>query len=266
MRILERDAQSVAIFGESAGIAAQALFNSTAALTEPFGPELPAMLVLQYGNQLGQLLQELLLLRDGWRVEFWSWDNLRRTFKCSKRASAGNLESVEDLLNVSEELSAISQSLSLSSSTASAAPIISAVLLSPENQVSLAWCDMQSFRIGYLQFADNSLLTNLEAALIQLGVRELLFAKESQNEKLLQIASAFNLVCEPLKSVEFFSCDDSAVVEADLARLLGVDKMKMPEVPLECAKAMKGLALYLNVSECKRNLFTFDSSLEWIAT
>lgn len=249
MRILERDVQSVAVFGESAEIAAQALFNSTAALTEPFGPEVPAMLTLQYGNQLGQLLQDLLLLRDGWRVEFWAWDNLRRTFKCSKRASAGNLESVEDLLNVSEELSEISQSLSMSSSTASASPIMAAVLLSQENQVSLAWCDMQSFRIGYLQFADNSLLTNLEAALIQLGVRELLTAKEGQNEKLLQIAAACNLVCEPVKTAEFFSCDEATVVEADLARLCGMDKMKMSELPLECAKALKGLALYLNVSK-----------------
>ena len=247
MRILERDAGSIALFGEAAQLAAQALFNSTAALTEPFGPDVAPMLTLQQGTQVGQLLQEFLLLRDGWRVEFWSWDSLRRAFKCTKRASAGNLESVEDLLNISEELvGEVSQSLS-SASSSSASPVIASVVMSQEGQLSLAWCDMQSFRIGYLQFTDNSLLTVFESALIQLGVRELLVQKESLNEKVSQIASACNLVCEALKSTEFFSCDSSQAVEADLARLVGTDRMKMSEIPFDCARALKCLMSYLNV-------------------
>lgn len=247
MRILERDSGSIALFGETAQLAAQALFNSTAALTEPFGPDVPPMLTLQQGIQVSQLLQEFLLLRDGWRIEFWSWDSLRRAFKCSKRASAGNLESVEDLLNVSEELNEISQSLS-SSTSVSASPVIASLLLNQEGVVSLAWCDMQSFRIGYLQFPDNSLLTVLESALIQLGVRELLIPKESVQEKISQIVSACNLVCETLKSSEFFSCENVESVEADLARLVGLDKIKVNEVPLDCAKTLKCLMAYLNVS------------------
>ncbi len=248
LRILERDSGSIALFGETAQLAAQALFNSTAALTEPFGPEVPSMLTLQQGNQVGQLLQEFLLLRDGWRVEFWAWDSLRRAFKCTKRASAGNLEAVEELLNISEELvSEVSQSVS-SASSSSASPIIAAMMLGQEGQVSLAWCDMQSFRIGYLQFSDNALLTVFESALIQLGVRELLMPKESQQEKVTQIASACNLVCETLKTAEFFSCESSQVVEADLARLIGQDKMKITEIPIDCARALKCLISYLNVS------------------
>lgn len=228
-----------------------ALFNSTAALTEPFGPEVPQMLTLQCGPQVGQLLQEFLLLRDGWRVEFWAWDSLRRGFRSTKRASAGNLEAVEDLLNVSDELNEISQSFSSSSSSsvASASPVIASLLLNPEGLVSLAWCDMQSFRIGYFQFSDNALLTVLESALIQLGVRELLVPKENLQEKVSQIVAACNLVCEALKTTEFFSCDDSQVVEADLARLIGTEKAKMAEVPLGCAKALKALITYLNVSQ-----------------
>lgn len=224
-----------ALFGDEASIAASALFNSTASLTHPFGPDQPTMCVLSHSNQLGLLLQEFLLLRDGWRIEIWSWDAVRRAFKCTKRASPGNLEAVEDLISIGLIENDSSQG-TISSISNSISPVIAALIINStdknDTQISISWCDLSSLRIGFLSFQDNPLLTTLESALIQLGVRDLLVpqSNETVNEKVKQIASASQLVLQSLKPSEFFACEDSKGMEEDLARLIGEDRIRMAEM------------------------------------
>ena len=257
-----------ALFGEEASIAASALFNSTASLTHPFGPDQPAMCVLNHSNQLGLLLQEFLLLRDGWRVEIWAWDAVRRAFKCTKRASPGNLEAVEDLISVglidneSGSQDTIS-SMSSTSSSQSVSPVIAALIINSndknDTQVSISWCDLSSLRIGFLNFQDNPLLTTLESALIQLGVRELLIpqSNDTVNEKVKQIASASQLVLQSLKPSEFFACEDSKGMEEDLARLIGEDRLRITEMSREITKSMRCLFVYLNLLGIDTNIGAF---------
>lgn len=255
-----------ALFGEEASIAASALFNSTASLTTPFGPENATMFVLNHANQLGLLLQEFLLLRDGWRVEIWSWDGVRKSFKCSKRASPGNLEAVEELLMVPESttadiLSSQSQDMSTTSSQ-SVSPVIAAVLVGvndkSDTEVSICWCDLSSMRIGFLSFQDNSLLTTLESALIQLGVRELLIPQSGESyEKVKQIAGACQFVLQSLKPGEFFSCEDSKGMEEDLSRLIGEDRIRMAELTGPLTKTMRCLFVYLNLLGIDSNIGAF---------
>ena len=257
-----------ALFGEEASIAASALFNSTASLTHPFGPDHPSMCVLNHVNQLGLLLQEFLLLRDGWRVEIWSWDVVRRSFKCTKRASPGNLEAVEDLMSSENgDISSqdtINSSIS-SNSSHSVSPVIAAVIVNVndknDTEVSISWCDLSSLRIGHLTFKDNPLLTTLESALIQLSVREVLIPQTQTNgdgtEKVKQICSASQLVLQILKSSEFFSCEDSRGMEEDLARLVGEDRIRMSEMTLSLTKTMRCLFVYLNLLGIDSNIGAF---------
>lgn len=259
LHVMERiESGTFALFGEEASIVVSALFNSTASLTNPFGPDQPAMCVL---NQLGLLLQEFLLLRDGWRVEIWSWDGLRKSFKCTKRASPGNLESVEDLLcaAIGNELQQLSQdTTSTSTSASSASPVIASVLI--DSEVNVSWCDLSSLRIGFLSFQDNPLLTTLESALIQLGVRELLipqFNSSEQYEKVKQIALASQFVLQNLKPSEFFACEDSKGMEEDLARLVGEDRLRMTEMSVPLTKTMRCLFIYLNLLGIDSNIGAF---------
>lgn len=248
-----------AVFGDEAAIVALALFNSTACLTQPFGPEQPSMCVI---NQIGLLLQEFLLLRDGWRIEIWTWDAVRKQFKCSTRASPGNLEAVEDLLyaSIGNELSQDSSSSAIvsSSSSQSISPVIAAVMI--DTEVSISWCDLSTLRIGFLSFQDNPLLTTLESALIQLGVRELLIPQNvsnEQSEKVKQIASASQLVLQTLKPSEFFACEDSKGIEEDLARLVGEDRIRMSELTVPLSKTMRCLFVYLNLLGIDSNIGAF---------
>lgn len=262
------ESSSFVLFGEEASIAATALFNSTASLTQPFGPDGPSMCVLNHSNQLSLLLQEFLLLRDGWRVEIWSWDNVRRSFKCTKRASPGNLESVEDLISIGLiDNSASDPSLSsqdtLLSTQSSVSPVIASLIITitdkNDTMVSISWCDLSSFRIGFLTFPDNPLLTTLESALIQLGVRELLIPQGNQliSEKIKQIASASQLVLQSLKVSEFFSCDDSKGMEEDFSRLIGEDRIRITEMGPETTRTMRCLFVYLNLLGIDSNIGAF---------
>lgn len=260
------DSGTWALFGEEASIVASALFNSTASLTIPFGPENPAMLVLNHANQLGLMLQEFLLLRDGWRVEIWSWDGVRKVFKCVKRASPGNLEAVEEMLMIPsstvDNLSAQSQDSMMSTSSQAVSPVIAAVIVGvnekSDTEVSISWCDLSSMRIGFLSFQDNALLTTLESALIQLGVRELLIPQSGESqEKVKQIAGASQLVLQILKTSEFFSCEDSKGMEEDLSRLIGEDRLRMSELSLPLTKTMRCLFVYLNLLGIDSNIGAF---------
>lgn len=258
------DSGTFAVFGEEAAIVASALFNSTASLTNPFGPEAPAMLAL---NQIGLLLQEFLLMRDGWRVEIWTWDAVRKAFKCSKRASPGNLEAVEeilvDTLNVSNDMSQDTIASSVSVASQAVSPVIAAVIVGSnernDTEIAVSWCDLSSLRIGSLCFQDNSLLTTLESALIQLGVRELLVPHSSTDslEKVKQIASASQIVLQPLKANEFFACDDSKGMEEDLARLVGEDRLRMSEMSGPLTRTMRCLFVYLNLLGVDSNVGAF---------
>lgn len=257
------DSGTFALFGDEAAIVASALFNSTASLTNPFGPDQPSMCVL---NQLGLLLQEFLLMRDGWRVEVWGWDSVRKVFKCSKRASPGNLEAVEELLlDQASDTNCMSQDTTASTVSQAVSPVIAAVIVSQneknDTEVCLSWCDLSSLRIGTLFFQDNSLLTTLESAIIQLGVREVLVPQVSATvdcyEKVKQIASASQLVLQPLKASEFFSCDDSKGMEEDLARLVGEDRLRMSELSGALTKTMRCLFVYLNLLGIDSNVGAF---------
>jgi DNA mismatch repair protein MSH2 len=272
LRLLERqDSNTFVVFGESAEIVSTALFNSTASLVEPFGPEYPAMCVLNNANnssnQLALLLQEFLLLRDGWRIEIWTWDGLRKVFKCTKRASPGNLEAIEDLLTLFDSSNEQISQQSSSSSASSVSPVIAALIVGTgegnDTQISLSWCDLSSMRIGFLSFQDNPLLTTLEASLIQLGVRELLIGssagslKDGNLDKVRQITSASEIVLQSLKSSEFFSCDDTKGMEIDLARLVGEDVVRMSEMSPALSKTMRCLFVYLNLLGVDSNIGSF---------
>ena len=246
-----------ALFGEEAATVASALFNSTACLTQPFGSDQPSMCSL---NRLEPLLQEFLLLRDGWRIEIWTWDGVRKSFKCTKRASPGNLESVEDLLYASIGndliLSPDSSSSVGSVASQSVSPVIASVIV--DNDVSISWCDLSSLRIGFLTFQDNALLTTLESALIQLGVRELLIPQSGESgDKVKQIASASQLVLQSLKNSDFFACEDSRGMEEDLARLVGEERIRMSEMSVPLTKTMRCLFVYLNLLGIDSNIGAF---------
>lgn len=260
-----------ALFGEEASIALMALYDSTASLTTPFGPDHVSMCVLNRSNQFSLFLQEFLLLREGWRVEIWAWEGIRRAFRCIKRASPGNLEAVEDFLTfgVDEKdssqgsLNTVGDNNSTSTPSSSAiSPVIAALIVNGNEkgdvEVSISWCDLSSLRIGFLSFQDNTLLTTLESAMIQLSVRELLVPMSGEStEKVKQIALASQMVLQSLKTSEFFACEDSKGVEEDLGRLVGEERIRMSEMSVPLTKTMRGLFVYLNLLGIDSNIGAF---------
>lgn len=263
LRLYERanainDNAAYVVFNENAVEVSKFLFASTSALQYPFGAESNAPICAVNGaNHLSQVLREFLLERDGWRVEFWAWDGLRKAFRCTKRASPGNIEAVESLM-----LEQDGMDLS-GSSAASVNPVIAAAwpVLGEGGEWSfaLAWCDLTCFSLGLLSFVDNSLLTTFESALIQLGVRELLVPNNNLYDvgKVRQVTEASSIALQQMKAGEYFGAEESGSVEGDLARLTGLERFKLPELSAAAAKCVRCLLTYGSIMHADGNIGSF---------
>jgi len=112
-----------------------------------------------------QFLREA-LMKLGKRVEIWQSPNGRMNWKCTKQASPGNLQDVEEDLGGQIE----------------SAPMIMAVKISAKaseaRNVGVCFADASVRELGVSEFLDNDLYSNFEALLIQLGVRECLVIQD----------------------------------------------------------------------------------------
>ncbi|KAK9473722.1 muts domain V-domain-containing protein [Dipodascopsis tothii] len=165
------------------------------------------------------------LLAQGLKVEIYAASG-KNNWAVSKHASPGNLQAVEDLLQ-----------------TATTAPVIMAVRLATradQKVVGVCFADASVRELGVSEFVDNDLYSNLEALVIQLGVRECVVVqdearKDYELKKLRALVDRCDVVLTERRAAEFSTRD----VEQDLGRLLGGESPAalVPQTALKTAMA-----------------------------
>lgn len=148
------------------------------------------------------------LLELNYKVEIYD-----KAWKLLKSASPGNIEQVQDLMNVAMDSSIVMASLKLQFNSQEGYCVI-----------GVSFVDTSDYKIGMLDIIDNEVFSNLESFLIQLGVRECLLPDLNKNEnvagelkKISGVIERCGSVVTFIKSQEFSEKD----VELDLAKLVG---------------------------------------------
>lgn len=166
---------------------------------------------LKYVTVSPQVMSNLLktcLLDLNYKVEIYD-----KSWKLQKSASPGNIEQVQDLMNVAMDSSIVMASLKLQFNSQEGYCVI-----------GVAFVDTSNYKIGMLDIIDNEVFSNLESFLIQLGVRECLLPDLTKNEnvtgeikKISSVIERCGCVLTFVKNTEFSDKD----VELDLTKLVG---------------------------------------------
>lgn len=168
-------------------------------------------------------------------------------WKVEKQASPGNLQDVEDELGGQFD----------------AAPMILAVKISAKaseaRSVGVCFADASVRELGVSEFLDNDLYSNLEALLIQLGVKECLIQfdkaekdKDPELAKIRHIIDNCGIAMAERPAGDFGTKD----IEQDLARLLKDERSAtmLPQTDLKLAMgSAAALIKYLNVLQDPSN-------------
>lgn len=193
-----------------------------------------------------QFLREA-LMKLGKRVEIWQSPTGRMNWKCTKQASPGNLQDVEEDLGGQIE----------------SAPMIMAVKISAKaseaRNVGVCFADASVRELGVSEFLDNDLYSNFEALLIQLGVRECLIPQDKgEKEKDPELAKLRQIIDNCGVAIAERPAGDFGVrdIEQDLARLLKDEKAAtlLPQTDLKLAMgSAASLIKYLSILQDSSN-------------
>ena len=157
-------------------------------------------------QQVCENLVRDLLMHQHYRVEIYSSSGSKAAggWKLVRRGSPGNLKDFEDWL--------------FDDSDMTSAPVVACVKVQ-NLHVGLAVGDATHRRLGWVEFDDNALLSDLESTIIQLGVKECLVHQfsslETDMEKLVQLLQRCNIVVTEVKKSQF----DDASLDSDLELL-----------------------------------------------
>lgn len=193
-----------------------------------------------------QFLREA-LFKLGKRVEIWQSPNGRMNWKCTKQASPGNLQDVEEDLGGQID----------------SAPMIMAVKISAKaseaRSVGVCFADASVRELGVSEFLDNDLYSNFEALLIQLGIRECLIQQDKgENEKDPELSKLRQIIDNCGVAIAERPAGDFGIrdIEQDLARLLKDEKAAtlLPQTDLKLAMgSASSLIKYLSILQDSSN-------------
>lgn len=236
VRFFDRN-DSYEVYGTSAERVAAILHRTTH--LQSFGPANMAVLAVQ-SSQMSTALGALLA---DYRIEIWAFNAVRKSWKLSHRASPGNYEQIEALLAEDVETPT--------------APIIASVVVrrgdGEEGQYGFAFADLTRYTIGWAQFVDSELLSNVEAALVQLDARECIYARGMVEMGTLLETST--MIGTMLPASEF----ESTSIRGDLYRLLSQSSHALIEQVTELTLgAITGLLKYLDLLASDANLGAFS--------
>ena len=212
IRFFQKGTESYEVLGDNAAFICDLVYRTDSSLKKiPVGNGGCDWLTLTTG-QLSIALREL-VLEGTYYFEFYSQE-AGTGWKCTLKASPGNLEPLEHLLYANNE------EVNGTSSFGNQA-VIGAVLMkhSGEGSILVSLVYVSELSIGICEFADNDLLMHTEAALVQLGIREVLVPDvnaQDEYRRLQELCKTTDVMCTRLKNVEF----DAHVGQLDLPRLL----------------------------------------------
>ncbi|XP_065649917.1 DNA mismatch repair protein Msh2 isoform X2 [Hydra vulgaris] len=196
------------VHNDDAIFAAKELFKTQSVIKELGSGNKKILSVALSKNNFEKFLRELLLIRQ-YRVELYR----NKTGKSNQwdlvgKASPGNLQQFEEMLFGNNEMSDM-------------AVILSIKVSSNENQklIGAAFVDLTERILNVCEFCDNDQFTNLEAFLLQVGVKECIVTHQDCSDnggKLQQVLQRSNVLITERKKSEFQSKD----IHQDLNRLL----------------------------------------------
>ncbi|KAH6567900.1 hypothetical protein BASA62_005862 [Batrachochytrium salamandrivorans] len=237
LRLFERNGGDYySVHGDDAIFVSEHVYK-TATVLKNLGSGLPSCTLSKLNAMT--FLKEMLTEKQ-YRIEIWAPDSSKGgNWKVSKRASPGNLQSVEDLLFVNAEVSS--------------SPVILAVTVTTrgaDKVIGVGYTDATTMRkLGVCEFVDNETFTNFESILVQLGVKECVVPDDSQNydlKKIKEIVSRCDVVVTERRRGDF-SIND---IHQDLGRLLENDLpvSTLPEMELTNAlQCVAALIKYLGL-------------------
>lgn len=204
---------------------------------------------LKYVTVLPQVFSTLLktcLLDLGYKVEVYD-----KTCALSKSASPGNIEQVQDLMNLAVDSSIVIAGLKLQFNTQEGHCVI-----------GVAFIDTSNYKVGMLDIIDNEVYSNLESFLIQLGVRECLLPDISKSDninaelkKIIGVAERCACVPTLIKSSDFTDKD----VELDLAHLVGDElSLSLPRYSKSALSSCGALLNYLQLLNEEEQVGKYD--------
>ncbi|KAJ2394366.1 MSH2 protein, partial [Coemansia sp. RSA 2603] len=229
IRLFERsNGDYYSVHGTDAEHVAQAVYKTRTVIKHLGTPKLPTCTM---SRAVAEGFLRDALLQRGQRIEIHAQEAAGWTV--SKRASPGNLQAVEAML--------------FGSSDMVSAPLMAVRVRASAEQmhVGVATVDAAQRVLGVCEFIDSSAFANLEALVIQLGVRECLI--ESDEEAVGGVLQRCMVVPTELPK-KLFSADG---VAQDLARLLpaGVPVQGLAELELRHALGALGACLgYLQLA------------------
>ncbi|KAJ2139573.1 MSH2 protein [Coemansia sp. RSA 353] len=193
------------------------------------------------------------LLKHQLRLEIMEpLDTKQGSWKVARTASPGNLQEVDELLFANSDMVTV--------------PLVMAVTFTQsvdQMHVGVAFADPAQRTFGVCEFIDNDVFSNLEALVIQLGVRECLVKQEPANKQLQQKTLTDMLDRCGVVATECARSLFSADVEQDLGRLAKttVPVLSLPELDLKAAMAsLSAIIQYLNLLADESNFGAFALS------
>ena len=213
-------------FGDNAMHIARWYFSTTGVIKHVKAP-VPLPYVTFSANKFSHILRDLLVTRQC-RVQIYEGSGAN--WKVAKSGSPGNLQDFEDLVEIAESSPALALKLGVGGNST----------------VGVAFAEAAGHVIYTCEFQDDEQYSNLEALLVQNGVKEVIHCEHSHPSvgKVIEVFERTNVVVTERKSKDFSAAD----IEQDLKRLLGDLFQNLPQLEQKTVmSATSALIKYLDL-------------------
>ncbi|KAI8058111.1 muts domain V-domain-containing protein [Syncephalis plumigaleata] len=241
IRFFERNnGDFYSVHGEDALYVADTLYKTTGVLKYLGGNITTGIPSCTLSKVTAESFLRDLLTRLQYRVEIWATESKKnQSWYLSKQASPGNLQAVEDMLFNNAEVTS--------------PPVVMSIWLNKDanNQLHVGVCfvDTTQRTLGVCEWIDNILFTNVEALVIQLGVKECVLPKTEAGKqyelgKLRAVLDRNGVLLTDLSQSAFRTTH----VDQDLQRLLG-DTYQISQNDMEMKSALAATASLIHYLE-----------------
>lgn len=216
------------VLGDDALKVAEAVYKTRSVVKENY--HVPYVTI---SSQVFANVVKTFVIDQGLKIELYD-----RQWNLQKVVSPGNLQDIEDLVSYGVE--------DLNSNQA-----IGAVKMAERSDgkyVGLSYADTSSKILGYAEFLDNDLFSNLESALIQLNIREVLLSgvteerleKDETFSKLVSMIHRCEVTITDVKSSQFSPADEdlNKVLTEESRLILSTPEAQAKTLALGCLGAV----------------------------
>ncbi|KAI9593906.1 putative DNA mismatch repair protein MSH2 [Syncephalis fuscata] len=241
IRIFERNnGDFYSVHGDDALYVANTLYRTTGVLKYLGGNSTTGIPSCTLSKITAESFLRDLLMKYQQRVEIWTTESKKtQSWYLYKQASPGNLQALEDMLFTSAEVTS--------------PPVVMSLWLdknaSDQLKVGVCFADTTQRTLGICEWIDNLLFTNVEALVIQLGVKECVLSKteigkQYEMSKLRAVLDRSGVLLTDLPQSAF----RTANIDQDLQRLLG-DTYRTSQNDMDMKSALAATASLIHYLE-----------------